>query len=180
MTPRPSHDGPRLKDWRDAPGVADQALADGRERSAWRAVWIRRSGWHPALLTSWSRLPNLKWAALAQWESDGPRWVGYSGASLTPVPPPNSAPVTPAPLTEAEVANCPETVTWSLVWIGRSNSWHPAKLSAWRRLPDRGWAGRLRWGPGEAEIGWVRCTAASVLPILPPDGTPAALTTPRP
>ena len=180
MTRSQRRDAPAVRDWRDAVRMTQQAMAGGRETAAWRAVWIRRGGWHPGLLTAWSHLPDLEWAARVQFEPDGAHWIQYTGASLTPVPPPAGTPAAPARLTEAEIADCPETATWAPVWLGRNNAWQPALLTAWRRLPDRTWAGRLRWGPGDTESGWVRCTPDAVLPILPPDGTPAALTSRRP
>ena len=73
-------------------GELDEA---GPPIDTWQAVWVRRAGWHPGILTAWRLCAPGSWAARVQWgpAPDQTAWLRYKAVALQPMPTPDDLPI---------------------------------------------------------------------------------------
>jgi len=86
--PTPSLPG----NWKDATRIPDTDLQTaGPAVETWQAVWVRRQGWHPGILTAWRPYGPGQWAARVQWGPDPEQtaWLEYKAVAIRPMPAPD-------------------------------------------------------------------------------------------
>lgn len=74
--------------WKDAPRASQADLdAAGPVIETWQAVWIRKAGWHPGILTGWRQIGRGDWAARVQWgpAPDETGWLTYKAVAIRPI-----------------------------------------------------------------------------------------------